>query len=153
MTGLKKSPEERTHLETEVLHYVFTGIQKANEVIGQKNMKKKFAELKLAEVGGMNSAVIAFSIVSQEPFQYPTKEKWFLSYGTLDAIFKFTDNPVYRRMNSQVNQNAIRKSVAAWQGYFESLKTYRKNPAGFTGKPKFPDTSKTRNILHGFQSR
>ena len=26
-----------------------------------------------------------------EPFQYPTEEKWFLSYGTLDAIFKFTD--------------------------------------------------------------
>ena len=69
MTGLKKSPEERTHLETEVLHYVFTGIQKANEVIGQKNMKKKFAELNLSKVGGMNSAVIAFSIVSQEPFQ------------------------------------------------------------------------------------
>ena len=138
MTGLKKSPEERTHLETEVLHYVFTGIQKANEVIGQKNMKKKFTELKLAEVGGMDSAVIAFSIVSHEPFQYPTEEKWFLSYGTLDAIFKFTDNPVYRRMNSHINQNAIRKAVAAWQGYFESLKAYRKNPAGFTGKPKIP---------------
>ena len=60
MTGLKKSPEERTPLETEVLHYVFTGIQKANEVIGQKNMKKKFAELKLAEVGGMQSVVAAF---------------------------------------------------------------------------------------------
>lgn len=41
MTGLKKPTEERTHLETEVLHYVFTGIQKANEVIGQKRMKKK----------------------------------------------------------------------------------------------------------------
>ena len=65
----------------------------------------------------MYSAVTAFSIVSQEPFQYPTAKKWFLSYGTLDAIFKFTDNPVYRRMNSQVNQNAIRKAVAAWQGY------------------------------------
>ena len=90
MTGLKKSPEERTHLETEVLHYVFTGIQKANEVIGQKNMKKKFAELNLSKVGGMNSAVIAFSIVSQEPFQYPTKEKWFLSYGTLDPLYPYT---------------------------------------------------------------
>ena len=30
MTGLRKSPEERTHAETEVLHEVFTGIQKAN---------------------------------------------------------------------------------------------------------------------------
>ena len=153
MTGLKKSPEERTHLETEVLHYVFTGIQKANEVIGQKNMKKKFAELNLSKVGGMNSAVIAFSIVSQEPFQYPTKEKWFLSYGTLDAIFKFTDNPVYRRMNSQVNQNAIRKAVAAWQGYFESLKAYRKNPAGFTGKPKIPGYKQDEEYIAWFSKQ
>lgn len=30
MTGIRKSPEERTAHETEVLHYVFTGIQKAN---------------------------------------------------------------------------------------------------------------------------
>lgn len=30
MTGIRKSPEERTALETEVLHDVFTGIQKAN---------------------------------------------------------------------------------------------------------------------------
>ena len=30
MTGLRKSPEERTHAETEVQHEVFTGIQKAN---------------------------------------------------------------------------------------------------------------------------
>ena len=29
-TGIMKSPEERTHNETEVLHYVFTGIQKYN---------------------------------------------------------------------------------------------------------------------------
>ena len=27
MTGIRKSPEERTACETEVLHYVFTGIQ------------------------------------------------------------------------------------------------------------------------------
>ena len=29
-TGIVKSPEERTHNETEVLHFVFTGIQKYN---------------------------------------------------------------------------------------------------------------------------
>lgn len=86
MTGIKKSPEERTHLETEVLHYVFTGIQKANEAIGQKRMKKKFEDLKLAQIGGMNCAVITYSLASQEPFQYPTVKKWFLSYNTLDAI-------------------------------------------------------------------
>ena len=143
MTGLKKSPEERTHLEVEVLHYVFTGIQKANETIGQKRMKKQFEHLKLAQVGGMNCAVIAYSLASQEPFQYPTAKKWFLSYNMLDAIFKFTNNPVYKRMNSQVNQNAIRKVIAAWDGYFKSVKRYIANPEGYTGKPKIPGYKKT----------
>lgn len=153
MTGLKKSPEERTHLETEVLHYVFTGIQKANDIIGQKRMKKKFEDLKLAQVGGMNCAVIAYSLASQEPFQYPTVKKWFLSYNTLDAIFKFTDNPVYKRMNSQVNQNAIRKVIAAWEGYFESLKQYKTNPAGYTGKPKIPGYKNTEESTAWFSKQ
>ena len=153
MTGIKKSPEERTHLETEVLHYVFTGIQKANEAIGQKRMKKKFEDLKLAQIGGMNCAVIAYSLASQEPFQYPTVKKWFLSYNTLDAIFKFTDNPVYKRMNSQVNQNAIRKVIAAWEGYFESLKQYKTNPAGYTGKPKIPGYKNTEESTAWFSKQ
>ena len=153
MTGIKKSPEERTHLETEVMHYVFTGIQKANEVIGQKRMKKKFEDLKLAQVGGMNCAIIAYSLASQEPFQYPTAKKWFLPYNTLDAIFKFTDNPVYKRMNSQVNQNAIRKVIAAWEGYFESLKQYRINPAGYTGKPKIPGYKNTEESTAWFSKQ
>lgn len=153
MTGLKKSPEERTHLETEVLHNVFTGIQKANEYLGQKNMTKQFKHLKLAQVGGMNSAVIAYSIVCQEPFHYPTAETWFLSYHTLDAIFKFTDNPVYKRMNSQVNQNVIRKVIAAWKGYFETLKKYKENPAGYTGKPRMPGYKKDKEATVWFSSQ
>ena len=152
MTGLKKSPEERTHLETEVLHDVFTGIQRANEVIGQKRMKKKFEDLKLAQVGGMNCAVIAYALASQESFPYPTVKKWFLSYHMLDAIFKFTDNPVYRRMNSQVNQNAIRKVIAAWEGYFESLKQ-QTNPTGYTGKPKIPGYKKTEEATAWFSKQ
>ena len=153
MTGLQKSPEERTHLETEVLHYVFTGIQKANEVIGQKRMKKKFEDLKLAQIGGMKCAVIAYSLASQEPFQYPTAKKWFLSYNTLDAIFKFTGHPVYKRMNSQVNQNAIRKVIAAWDGYFESLKQYKTNSAGYTGKPKIPGYKNTEESTAWFSKQ
>ena len=51
-------------------------------------------------------------------FKYPTPKKWFLSYETLDAIFKLMENPVYCRMNSQVNQNAIRKLAKTWKAYF-----------------------------------
>lgn len=71
----------------------------------------------------------------------------------LDAIFKFTDNEVYQRMNSQVNQNAIRKVIAAWEGYFESLKQYKTNLAGYTGKPKIPGYKKTEESTAWFSKQ
>lgn len=134
MTGLRKSPEERTALETEVLHNVFTGIQKANEMLWQKRVRRLSV---LAHTGGMTSAVEAHSL-TKDRFRYPTAKHWFLSYETLDAVFKATDNPVYRRMNSQVNQNAIRKLEQAWKGYFKSLKEYQRSPSEFLGKPRIP---------------
>ena len=47
MTGLRKSPEERTHTETEVLHEVFTGIQKAN-TLAVERYRKNLRKLRLA---------------------------------------------------------------------------------------------------------
>lgn len=106
MTGIKKSPEERTALETEVLHYVFTGIQKANADARARYEKKRKEYLDMkSEEGNRRAAELKCTV-----FPYPTREKWFLSYNTLDAIFKATENPTYCRMNSQVNQNAIRRS-------------------------------------------
>lgn len=61
-----------------------------------------------------------------------------MSYYTLDAIFKINKNPVYVRMNSQVNQNAIRKAVKAWKGYFKTVKDYGKHPEKYTAKPNIP---------------
>lgn len=134
MTGIQKSPENRTSLETEVLHDVFTGIQKANKEAEERFLSKWEP---LIKTGGMKSAVQRSKLV-QTIFPYPTKDNWFLSYGTLDAIFKKTDHPVYRRMNSQVNQNAIRKTVKSWTGYFKALKEYAACPGKFLGKPKLP---------------
>ena len=134
MTGIQKSPEERTSLETEVLHDVFTGIQKANKEAEERFLSKWEP---LFKTGGMKSAVQRSKLV-QTMFLYPTKDKWFLNYETLDAIFKKTNHPVYRRMNSQVNQNAIRKTVKSWMGYFKSMKEYTACPEKFLGKPKLP---------------
>ena len=53
MTGLKKSPEERMHSEIEVMHYVFTGIQRCNDI-----KIKEIETLKLRSVGGLNSEII-----------------------------------------------------------------------------------------------
>ena len=134
MTGIQKSPEERTSLETEVLHDVFTGIQKANKEAEERFLSKWEP---LFKTGGMKSAVQRSKLV-QTIFPYPTKDKWFLNYETLDAVFKKTNHPVYRRMNSQVNQNAIRKTVKSWMGYFKSIKEYATCPGKFLGKPKLP---------------
>lgn len=148
MTGLKKSPEERTYSEIEVLHYVFTGIQRYNDI-----KIKEIETLKLRSVGGLNCERIIRDILFKKLIQYPTREKWFLPYETLDAIFKLTGNPVYKRMNSQVNQNAIRKVIAAWNGYFKSLKQYYKTPSAFTGKPHIPGYKKDAEYTAWFSNQ
>ena len=137
MTGVRKSPEERTANETEVLHYVFTGIQKANE-----RTERRWREdlVKCMQLKGLqkHAALARFAMKKYKFFEYPSMDKWFLSYETLDAIFKVTGHPVYKRMNSQVNQNAIRKVTKAWKAYFKSIKDYRCNPQKYKAKPRMP---------------
>lgn len=149
MTGIKKSPEERTALETEVLHYVFTGIQKANADARARYEKKRKEYLDMkSEEGDSRAAKLKCTV-----FHYPTREKWFLSYNTLDAIFKATENPTYCRMNSQVNQNAIRKVVANWKGYFESLKEYKKHPEKQKACPGIPGYRKADKMTAAFSNQ
>lgn len=134
MTGMRKSPEERTSHETEVLHYVFTGIQKANAHSYEVYCKKQ-EEYK--KIGGMAGAV-AMSKLKYKVVPYPTRDEWFLSYTVLDAIFKYTDHPTYRRMNSQVNQNAIKKTVKSWKSYFQLRKDYVIHPEKYKARPRIP---------------
>ena len=134
MTGIRKSPEERTSHETEVLHYVFTGIQKANAHSYEVYCKK---QERYKKTGGMAGAV-AMSKLKYKVFPYPTREEWFLSYTVLDAIFKYTDHPTYRRMNSQVNQNAIKKTVKSWKSYFQLRKDYVIHPEKYKARPRIP---------------
>lgn len=134
MTGMRKSPEERTSHETEVLHYVFTGIQKANAHAYEVYCKKR-EDCK--KTGGMAGAV-RVSRLKCKVFPYPTREEWFLSYTVLDAIFKYTDHSTYRRMNSQVNQNAIKKTVKSWKSYFQLRKDYAIHPEKYKARPRIP---------------
>lgn len=71
MTGMRKSPEERTSHETEVLHYVFTGIQKANAHAYEVYCKKR-EDCK--KTGGMAGAV-RVSRLKCKVFPYPTREE------------------------------------------------------------------------------
>ena len=136
MTGIQKSPEERNANEIEVLHYVFTGIQKAN-LKAQERRDKILEEARLCEDAGKKAELFK-KAGKVALFSYPTAEHWYLGYNVLNAIFLYTENPVYKRMVSQVNQNALRKTDKSWIAYFKSLADYRKHPEKYLGKPKRP---------------
>ena len=121
MTGIRKSPEERTAHETEVLHYVFTGIQKANAHSYEVYCKK---QERYKKIGGMAGAV-AMSKLKYKVIPYPTRDEWFLSYTVLDAIFKY-------------NQNAIKKTVKSWKSYFQLQKDYAIHPEKYKARPRIP---------------
>ena len=138
MSGLLKSPEDRTHNETEVMHFVFTGIQKANRK-KDAAFAKGLEKLKADGVTGIKLHVAVRALLKKERhFEYPTYEKWFLSYNVLDAVFKETGNDAYVSMPSQVNQNAIRAVMESWKSYFKSLKAYGKDTSRFRAKPRPP---------------
>ena len=135
-TGIVKSPEERTHNETEVLHFVFTGIQKYNarkEELYVRDMWK--ARL----TGGLRGHAAAMRAVRRaKPAAYPSPGNRMLSYEVLDAVFKFTDNPDYRRLPAQVNQAAMKKTFKDWKSYFSALKDWKTDPGKYRAKPCIP---------------
>ena len=137
MSGIRKSPEERTHNETEVLHFVFTGIHQANEAKDRRYAKKRLAVMQ--GLSGLARETAIMEALRQERyFPYPTEEEWFLSYEVLDAVFKETGNHDYYALPAQVNQNAIRKTCSAWKSYFRALKDWKAAPWRYRGKPRIP---------------
>lgn len=143
MTGIRKSPEERTHNETEALHTVFTGIQKANiakrsRVTGSARRGVLKAK-RLKKTGMQAHACIGRTIRAAEtPIPCPDLHHWFLGYDTLDAILKYTNDPAYYSCTSQVNQQALRKTVESWTSYFRSLKEWKKCRDRFKAVPRIP---------------
>ena len=135
-TGIAKSPEERTHNETEVLHFVFTGIQKYNahkQVLLEKDMGKA------RMAGGLTGhAAMRRALRRADPVLYPSRKNRVLTYKVLDAVFKFTDNPDYRRLPAQVNQAAMKKTFRDWKGYFESLADWKQDPGKYKARPRIP---------------
>ena len=145
MSGIRKSPEERTHSETEVLHDVFTCICRHNEEVWNRALSDTSASGLVLEAR-MHRAFRTY-------LEYPTEKAWMLSYYALDVIFKMTKNPVYVRMSAQTNQRAIRKATDAWMSYFKARKAYRKCPALFTGRPRIPGYLKTQMSLVSFSNQ
>lgn len=150
-TGIMKSPEERTDNEKEVLHNVVTGIKMYNEhklVLFKKDIWK--ARL-TGGLGGHTAVLKAFK--RSEPVRYPSRENRMLTYEVLDAVFKFTKDPVYYSLPAQVNQNAMRKTFKAWKGYFSAQKDWKKHPGKYKAKPGIPGYIRTEGATAWFTNQ
>ena len=81
-TGIVKSQEEHTRNETEVLHFVFTGIQKYNarkEELYVRDMWK--ARL----TGGLRRHTAAMKAIRRVNHAYPSPKNRMLDYEALNA--------------------------------------------------------------------
>ena len=116
MTGLSKEPDKLTDNEEEVLQIVHDCILAHNKKAEKRRESGKKAAL----------------------FDLPTREKWFLNYYMLDAVFKESENVDYRAHHAHLVQNAIRECVQAWNSYFGLIRQFHANPDSFTGEPKIP---------------
>ena len=153
MTGLRKSPEERTKLETEVLHDVFTGIHMANEAKG-KRYRERMLRLRASGMHGMPVyGYIMGAVRDAKPLPCPDETHWHLSYAQLDAILKFTKNPSYYSCTSQVNQQAVKKTVQAWKSWLSALSDWRGHPGKYRAKPKMPGYIRAKEATAHFTNQ
>ena len=177
MSGLPKLPEDRYPNEEEALRDVFCGIALYNkakntgyyEIYTGICLCLQHGKLSGTQAWKLMCAACPYDIVPgkrKKPagcaddswkrpslMDYPTRERPFLSYEQLDAVFKLSGHPVYKRMHSQVNQNAIRKAAAAWKAYFKALKAYAEDPSIFREKPRRPRYCKDDEMTAWFTNQ
>ena len=59
--------------------------------------------------------------------------------GILQRLMRITNNPdFFSGLPMQTAQHVIRQVCTDFKGWLASLKKYRKDPSGYTGKPKMP---------------
>ena len=142
MTGLRKSPSERTENEVRVIETVNGSIPGINAALKEKyDIRVK----NIVSCGKYEEEALKERLSSVRCLQFEelTPEKWFPGYNLLDAVFKYTDDKDYRSHHSHVIQHAIQQRCDDWKGYFEGLKSYSSGTEGFTGKPKIPGYKKS----------
>lgn len=62
-----------------------------------------------------------------------------LSYRALDAIMRANENPdFFAELPMQTAQAVLKEAVTVFKAWLSSLKKYKQDPSGYTGKPRMP---------------
>ena len=78
--------------------------------------------------------------------RYEPHGKW-LTYGQLDYVLKRTDDPSYRALPAQANQQILKRIVRDYKSFFEALKVWQRRPECFTGRPGLPRYRKKGSLI------
>ena len=100
-------------------------------------VSKDPSELSQNELEIMNEIENALPLMGCK-YKSPTKGKFFLSYEFWEKLFKVTGNPDRNAsgLSNHTAQNAIKSVVRNMKSYFAALRTWKKSPELFNGKPE-----------------
>lgn len=121
-------------LQREVLDTLYENIDKMNE--NQLNAYQKAKEKQLLK------PVDERKEVKCHLFSLPTKEKPYIDYNFLDALFKAIHQSDYRSLATQSSQWMMKQCFQDWKSYYKSIKDYKKYPKKYKARPQIPNYSK-----------
>lgn len=71
--------------------------------------------------------------------QHWLKNKKYLSYNQLQKQLQNEKAECYTSLPAKVSQQVLRSLESSWKSFFAALKSYKKDPKKFQGKPKPPN--------------
>ncbi|WP_188455672.1 RNA-guided endonuclease InsQ/TnpB family protein [Virgibacillus oceani] len=77
-------------------------------------------------------------------FEEPTKEKPYINYNVIDALFKSMSQNDYRSLPVQSSQWVMKVVFQNWKSFYASLREYRNTPSKFKARPKIPGYSRSK---------
>jgi putative transposase len=77
-------------------------------------------------------------------FDIPSKEKPYVDYNFLDALFKSMVQNDYRSLPTQSSQGIMKTVFQNWKSFYASLREFKVNPSKFKARPRIPGYSRAR---------
>jgi len=71
-------------------------------------------------------------------FEAPSREKPYVNYHFLDALFKSMKQQDYRALPTQTSQGIMKTVFQNWKSFYGSLREYKIAPGKFKARPNIP---------------
>lgn len=143
-TGLTQE-KERQPLQREVLEAIRKHLPKMND--NQLSAyKRKVEKEKAKPIEKQKEITCNF-------FEEPSKEKPYVHYNFLDALFKSMIQNDYRSLPTQSSQGIMKTVFQNWKSFYASLREYKATPSKFKARPRIPGYSRSNEKEISFSNQ